>query len=589
MRDLLFDIRARDRTGAGFDAARGRSRALKQDFDRIGTSMRGLEAQAKAFAAGLTVIGISALVSGMRDAVAEGAKLVDIADKIGVPVEDLQRLQFGFSQAGVEASSIEQSLTQWGKRIGEAHTHGGRLADIFKANGVSLTNQQGRLRSSVDLMRDYAELVKNAGSDQERILLATEGFGRAGADMVLAFQDGANGLDDMMRAADDAGAVMDEQMLRRAAEIDDKFEAISITVETNLKSALIGAADIIDQMATGVDNLGKWLSELGNADIFDRAARLLGVLDENGKVNPSSGLLPPPNERSRVGTGAFSGGVLGDDEFDRRFSGVGQTVIPDDSGNRKRSARAAREQRDAYAEVIEKLEEERQLIGLSEVDQRVLIAQRRAGVDATSAYGLEIERLVELNAEEQAAIDATVEANERLQDSFEDLADTASDFSSSIVKDLLAGEDAAQSLGDALGRVGSRLIDMGTQGFFDLLFSGSTDSGGFFSSLFGGFKAAGGPVDPWKSYVVGEKGPELLTMGSSGGSITPNGQAFGGQGGQLDIGVQFLDDGTLSAFIKSYTQRHTASAIGEVMDSPGFDSRVARGVVTGRRTRESIR
>lgn len=46
--------------------------------------------------------------------------------------------------------------------------------------------------------------------------------------------------------------------------------------------------------------------------------------------------------------------------------------------------------------------------------------------------------------------------------------------------------------------------------------------GSFFSSLFGGGMATGGQIDPFKEYVVGEEGPELLRMGSRGGQIIPN-------------------------------------------------------------------
>ena len=46
------------------------------------------------------------------------------------------------------------------------------------------------------------------------------------------------------------------------------------------------------------------------------------------------------------------------------------------------------------------------------------------------------------------------------------------------------------------------------------------------SKLFGGGMAAGGPVSGNKSYLVGEKGPELFTPTSSG-HITPNDQLGG--------------------------------------------------------------
>ena len=50
---------------------------------------------------------------------------------------------------------------------------------------------------------------------------------------------------------------------------------------------------------------------------------------------------------------------------------------------------------------------------------------------------------------------------------------------------------------------------------------------GLFGGLFGGGKAIGGPVSPNTTYLVGEKGPELLHMGNQGGVITPNSRLGG--------------------------------------------------------------
>ena len=45
-------------------------------------------------------------------------------------------------------------------------------------------------------------------------------------------------------------------------------------------------------------------------------------------------------------------------------------------------------------------------------------------------------------------------------------------------------------------------------------------------------RALGGQVRPGESYMVGERGPEVLTMGSMGGNITPNEAIRGQEGGQ---------------------------------------------------------
>ena len=46
-------------------------------------------------------------------------------------------------------------------------------------------------------------------------------------------------------------------------------------------------------------------------------------------------------------------------------------------------------------------------------------------------------------------------------------------------------------------------------------------------------RASGGPVGAGMTYLVGEQGPELLTMGASNGYVTPNNKLGGGGGGNV--------------------------------------------------------
>jgi len=66
--------------------------------------------------------------------------------------------------------------------------------------------------------------------------------------------------------------------------------------------------------------------------------------------------------------------------------------------------------------------------------------------------------------------------------------------------------------------------------------------GGVIDKVFGGGKAAGGPVSSSKSYVVGEKGPELFVPNSNG-MIVPN-NALGSSGGTV---INLTVNGALDA------------------------------------------
>ncbi len=70
-----------------------------------------------------------------------------------------------------------------------------------------------------------------------------------------------------------------------------------------------------------------------------------------------------------------------------------------------------------------------------------------------------------------------------------------------------------------------------------LLGSSKTGSTGLFSGLFGGKREAGGPVSSGKTYLVGERGPELFTPSGSG-SITPNSKI----GGNVNVSVSVINN-----------------------------------------------
>jgi hypothetical protein len=254
-RDLEYNVKANDKSSSVFAAIEARAKAFNGEIVSVGRGIDLAGAAAKAFVGAFTLTAVTGFASYARDVVKQAADMVDVANKVGVTTEQLQRLQYGFELNGVAAEDTDQILTQWSKRIGDAATSGGKLAAIFKANNISLTDSNGHIRSAVDLMRDYAELVQNAGSDQARTTLATEAFGKAGAQMVLALRDGKQGFDELMRAADDAGGVVRDELMQRAATLDDMLTALWHNFEIHSKSALLSAIEGLDDLNTKLNSL----------------------------------------------------------------------------------------------------------------------------------------------------------------------------------------------------------------------------------------------------------------------------------------------------------------------------------------------
>ena len=104
------------------------------------------------------------------------------------------------------------------------------------------------------------------------------------------------------------------------------------------------------------------------------------------------------------------------------------------------------------------------------------------------------------------------------------------------IKGLIKG---TSTLGDLLNNVADRFLDLALN---QALFGSAAGEfkkgkgGGIFGAIAGIFKANGGPVRSGRSFIVGEKGPELFTPGRSG-AITPNHKLMGGNNTSVVVNV----------------------------------------------------
>jgi lambda family phage tail tape measure protein len=93
------------------------------------------------------------------------------------------------------------------------------------------------------------------------------------------------------------------------------------------------------------------------------------------------------------------------------------------------------------------------------------------------------------------------------------------------------------------------------------LLGGGSGGGDFLAqglgALFGGGKATGGPVDPSRYYMVGERGPELFVPNVAG-SIVPTDQLGGMGGGSVSVVNHF----TVSGAVDNRTQAQIAAQAG---------------------------
>ncbi|MEQ9813987.1 MAG: hypothetical protein RLO50_14500 [Azospirillaceae bacterium] len=197
-----------------------------------------------------------------------------------------------------------------------------------------------------------------------------------------------------------------------------------------------------------------------------------------------------------------------------------------------------------------------------------------AGVDGTELYN---EALAILQARYDAgtiSAEQFAAAQEHINGLGAEIPSWANEAGGAITdafSDLVSGSVSAE---DALARLAQRLADMIveitilqplaqalSQTLSGLGSGGGGGFGGFLSSLFGGggkvptfsgpgiakfggFKASGGPVDPSRWYMVGERGPEAFVPNVPGRIIPAGSERAGAGGGSINAPITVNIDAT---------------------------------------------
>lgn len=545
------------------------------------------------FMGGMFVGGLESFARGVKGVVSELAALHKTIERIGMDAKVFQELQFGFKLAGVEADAFADGMDKFNKNIAVAATQGGKLADILKANGVAIRDQNGNIRSAEALLRDYANLVKNAGSEQEQLLLVTEAFGRGDANFVNALKNGSKGLDDMGQAAEDAGGVIDKDLLKKADDFDDRWDRSWHNFEVNAKSAILTAI-------TWMDRLYEKAQEIGNSGLFRKISEGmagLGLLDSDLKIiDPdlarAAGRDLGPDARVRDAFGNGVGTALNEAdaaliaELQKRYGGAAKkaatTVIPEkpekpERGSRNKAAEQALREAEAVQKLIDNLSHELSLIGASDLEKAKANALRQAGAAATDEQRKQIEALVTAIYEETDALEKQKEAQDARNEALSNMFEMGIDALGSIIDKSASAEDAVKKLAVQLALAAAQAALLGSGPLAGIF------GGGIGSLLGGGINlpatapiptarpfAKGTNFAPGGLSLVGEQGPELVNL-PRGSQVIPNhqlGQAMGGGDTQQvhvtsDVRVFFDGEGNLDARIERTTQKNIKAAFSQ--------------------------
>lgn len=480
---------------------------MESSMGRGFAKMKSYAAEAgKGLWAGLAAGGVAGIAASVQLVTQSFADLGREAKTAGINVEDFQKWRYVADQNRIGIDAMIDAFKELNIRADEyVQTGKGGGADAFAQIGMSPAEVKERLKDPSALLLEIIDRTKRLKNTAAGVRIFDEILGGQGGEQFVRLIDqGREGITATLREAEKMGGIVDENFIKKAEEVDKKFNQIATTIGSTLKSAIVEAVTALSGFISQWNAINeKSLSGMkAELDVLRQARERLNTTQPAGGFQDSvAGLFGQGREAQLAGIAKREKEIT--DEMERRKNIVVSTpeqppvkpYVPpktetgrkgksDEEKARDKAAKAADRERDAVKKLIEDLQFEASLVGKTAVEKEKLIALRHAGAAATASEKAQIEALVESTYKQN-------EAYERTQNQLLELHDAGREFAGTIADGLLNGAKATDVLSDALGRLASRFLNSGLDALFNGLLGGGMGGGSFGGMIsFTNFKGA---------------------------------------------------------------------------------------------------
>ena len=216
---------------------------LKFDFNdkNLKKFDKGMQDAVKVLAGVVTAaVAASTAITAFIDDVAQSTdKMGKQAQMMGVSVEAFQELAHSAELNGSSQETLASSLTSVAKAASEAARGVGGGIEAFGILGISVTDANGNIKQTDQLLLDVADSLQGVSSQSEKIeLLSKLGISE---DLLLTLDQGSDAIRRQMQEARDLGFVLSKEAAKASADFVDE--------QTRVTKALKGVSN---QIAVGL-------------------------------------------------------------------------------------------------------------------------------------------------------------------------------------------------------------------------------------------------------------------------------------------------------------------------------------------------
>ena len=533
------EIRGIDKTKAAFASVRKSMGNLNKSVGGLKTAVAGL----------LGTAALGALAGKLRSTADDIGKL---ATSLNIGTDSVQKFRFAAQLGGTEIGAFDAAIRKFAIKSGEAFEGVTSAVDAFNRLGVSFKDASGNLLPLDELLLRTAEGFKRIKNSGEEAAIANDLFGQKGVRMLAFLTQGREAIEGAGRALETYGGVIDDKGIRATEQFNDRITLLKNSMLEFFSPVIQVANDALSPFFEKAELAAKPLPELlelvqKQINEFDKLRKtgeavskefkffgitLEDVIQTEEEVraeaekqfqtlakrrNEIRAQIKLIKEQNKAQIEAVALQI-------KETEAVNDKAIADENENAKIAhqhmlyAQGMAIMDESAAKLREHIEERNRLESEAE-DQRIILNMERSQAHrAMLAEELENSRQ---KAEAEKALTAEV-----AKSTISTIAGMSATLASESRELFNLNKAAAIAMvyinaAEAASKALSQLGVFGPPAAAAIYGLAIGNIGKIAAQEYPG-KQAGGDVRPGETYLVGERGPELLTMGQYGGNVTPN-------------------------------------------------------------------
>lgn len=236
---------------------------VSQTFGKISDASGKVAAATKGIstAAGGALAGIAGLAIKTAEAADE---LATLSKQTGISTSELQKMKYASDLVDVSVDEITGAMTKMKKNM--ASTSKDTQA-AFERIGVSVTDTNGQLRSSTDVFYEVLQGLSQISNETERDVVAMQLFGKSADQLAGIIDDGGASLKALGEEAEALGLILDEETIGSLNNVNDQVDKLKAKANGDISRAGAKAMEALMPLFEKViDFVTKILDYIGNLD-----------------------------------------------------------------------------------------------------------------------------------------------------------------------------------------------------------------------------------------------------------------------------------------------------------------------------------